>query len=67
MGLTSQIPSDEYVLFYDSLLAGIKVEPGLNHKQYREIKSVVRYSSSHTSEDQFVLKFVPFRFVSVKD
>ena len=33
IGLTSQIPSDEYVIFYELLLAGIKVEPGLSLKQ----------------------------------
>ena len=67
MGLTSQIPSDEYVLFYELLLAGIEVEPGLSHKQYREIKKRgsaldLEASSSTIDEDQFVLKFV-FRFV----
>ena len=57
MGLTSQVPSDEYVIFYDLLLAGIKVEPGLSHKQYREIKKHgsaldLEASSSTTNEDQ---------------
>ena len=36
--LTSSIPSDWYVLFYELLLAGHRVEPGLGNKRYREIK-----------------------------
>ena len=38
MPLTTHIPSDQPILFYDLLLAGRRVEPGLGHKQYLVLK-----------------------------
>ena len=36
--LTSYIPSDEPILFYDLLLEGLNVQPGLGHQHYLALK-----------------------------
>ena len=71
IALTSSIPSDEYVIFYELLLAGIRVEPGLSMKRYRAIKKqgggddLEMSSSSSGDEDYFSIHYfsIKTRFV----